>query len=305
MNKSKKIILTLLFVAITPFLFSQQMNVKVITKKIERTFNYKEGYEVNIEGERAEVFIESGDSKEINVIIELISKHPDQKIAEADLETLKYLTQKVKNKIYLRNYIKEKKGEKTRSTLSARYTIVLPENCPVYAKTYFGKVNINNLSNKVKVNSEFSQIGLDNIKGLIELRTRFGDVIGQRLDGNVDINARRADISLKEIIGQFNIQAYYGQINVYADNGLVDLNIKGEKTDVYLFNPNLQSFSYALAAQHGEIQFPSNLNYKVLQSSQEVKKLEYRPKEEFYPGVTISVSFGNIHIDKTPSSEFR
>lgn len=276
---------------------AQSTTLQVITKRIEKVFAYKDGYEVNIEGEKANVVIETWDKPEINVLIELTAKHSDKTIAEKDLEYMKFLAQRVKRNIYIRNYVSLPEGTtKPESTLSARYTIKLPEECPVYLKNYFGIARISNLSNRLRVNSQFTSIGLDNIQGFIDLRTRFGDLLGERLDGNVKIEARRSNITLRELKGRYDIKTQYGILEIFADHNLVDLNIEAEKSDVFLFNISPELFAYNIVAQHGNISMPNFMPFNFLENTVALKKANFKPKQEYFANITITISFGNLIV---------
>ncbi|GJM32556.1 MAG: hypothetical protein DHS20C18_15570 [Saprospiraceae bacterium] len=276
-----------------------QTTQQVITKTIEKSFAYKKGYEVNIEGEKAEVTINTWDKAEVSVHMEIIAKHPKKDIAERDIEKVKYLTQRIKNKIYLRNYASIEAGETAiEASLSAKYTIYLPKDCPVYLKNYFGTATVSNLNNRLRINGQFSTIGLENIEGFIDVTTRFGDLLAQHLNGQMKINARRSDITLSDIKGSYDIQAQYGVIKIFSDDDLVDLRIDAEKSDVFLYNPNPALFSYALTANHGNISLPNTLKADLKENTPDIKKVEFRPRQELYPSITISVTFGNISVEK-------
>lgn len=278
---------------------SAQVKVQVITKKMEKSFTYRNGYEVNVEGEKAEVIVESWDKDEIKVELELTAQHPDKAVAEKELESIKYVADKVKNKIYLRNYLSKKEGEpEPQSQLSAKYTIYVPEKCPVYVKNYFGTINISNLFNSVKINSQFSKIALDNLQGIMDITTRFGDIIGDNLDGEMMLNARRSDVSLKNIKGRYDLTTQYGIVKLWASKELLSLNIHADKSDVFLYNVNPTQFAYNLTAQNGTIEFPNNLKYTTLQNNKEVKRIQFKPVTEYYATITVSVSFGNIFVGK-------
>lgn len=273
-----------------------QTTLKVVTETIEKTFDYKKGDEVNIEGEKADVSIESWRKNKVFIKIELISKNADKKVAKSDLKYLKYEVRRIKNKIYIRNFRSEK-GAK--SSLSVKYTIYLPEECPVYLKNHFGVASISNLSNKLRINSQFSKIDLVNIQGLMEVTTRFGDIIGERLNGRMSINARRSNIMLSDIKGHYDIQAQYGMIKIFSDDELLDLKIDAEKADVFLFSTNPAIFGYALTSKQGNINLPEYFEVKELENTQILKQVEVRPvQQEYYHNITIRVTFGDITVAK-------
>ena len=279
---------------------AQTTNLHVITKRLEKTFPYREAYELNIEGEKADVLIETWDKPEIAVTLELIAKHPDRKVAEADLEKIRYLAERVKNKIYLRNYIALKEGEEQpKSNLHARYTIQVPEDCPVYLKNYFGVANVANLRNRFRFQGEFSTIGMENLGGTVDLTTRFGEINAKAVGGQVDMDTRRTDINLEQIAGRYNIRAAYGEIRILsAARELIDLNIEADKSQVSLFDPRLLEYGYTLTAQHGQVYFPSDLKLEFMKDTEEIKQVDFQPRQEYYPNITISVTFGDIRLKK-------
>ena len=134
---------------------AQSTTLQVVTKKIDKTYTYKPGYELNIEGEKAEIIIETWNKAEIDIQLELVAKNEDQAIAKKDLEQIKHVFQRVQNKIYIRNYISGSDPDNPKSsTLSAKYIIRLPEECPVYLKNYFGEANVANLTNRFRFMGE-------------------------------------------------------------------------------------------------------------------------------------------------------
>lgn len=277
-----------------------QVRVQVVTKKIERTFAYRPGYEVNLEGDNAEVYIESWDKDEIRIELELIAKHPNQTIAEKDLERIKFLAERAKRQIFLRNYVSTAAGEaKPQSKLSARYVITLPEECPVYVKNYFGETNVRNLTNRLRVASEFSKIELENIQGQIDMRTKFGDITGEKLDGTVTINSRRSNITLRDLKGTYDITAQYGILKFFAEQHLINLSVDAEKSDVYFYTSKPDIYGYTLTAEHGSIEVPEKLNFKFIENSEPLKQVTFRPPaREYFASVTIRVTFGELAVEE-------
>jgi len=275
-----------------------QTAMQVVTKVIEKTIPYKNGYEVNIEGDKAEILVETWEKNEVKVLIELISKHPDKSIAERDLKAMKYAADQHGDNLYFRNYISVPEGSKQpESDLKAIYTITLPADCPVYLKNHFGLTNVSNLTNALRIQSEFSKIWLENLRGRIGINTRFGDVEGKYIDGDVSINSRRSDITLHEIRGNWDINSYYGIIKLFTDpnQNLLSLNIDAEKSDVYFFDPFPSVYGYTLTAHYGNISVPNELKFNYLENSKQLKKAIFSSRVA-NGSVSIKISFGDIII---------
>jgi hypothetical protein len=280
--------------------WAQDDKLQVVTKRVDRDFAYREGYVVNIDGIKAEVDIETWEKSSIKVQIDLIAKHPNKQQAEKDLEQMKYLAQRDKNNIYLRNYLQSgQDGKEPESQMKVIYHVYLPANCPVYLKNAYGQAEVSNLINSLRVNSRFSKIQLENIKGMIDLNTNFGDIFAEKLDGNISIVSRRSDITLKEMRGRYNVKAEYGILNFYATDELVNFNLVADRSRVFFHNFNPATFAYNLSVQHGRVDYPNDLKFKFLEMKDSgIKKVTFRPNKEYYPNVTISISFGDLHIGK-------
>lgn len=280
-------------------LSAQTTTYRVVTKKIEKSFPYRNGYEVNIDGEKAEVTIESWDRQEIGIILELSAKHPDRNRAEADLEAMRYQADRVKNSIYLRNYLSPEANQpKPESVFTARYTIHVPKECPVYLKNRFGEAKISDLANRLRINSEFTRLGLQNIQGMIDVYTRFGDLEGSQIDGAMTVNARRANLTLREIKGALDITAQYGILRLFADQQLTSLRINADKSEVFLFSPNPQLFAYSIQATHSDLRLPNELEFKLTEESTGLKKATFRPRQENFANITITITFGELSMGK-------
>ncbi|MEM9835580.1 MAG: DUF4097 family beta strand repeat-containing protein [Bacteroidota bacterium] len=270
---------------------------QVVTKTIEDTYQYKPGNEVAVEGEKAEIFVETWAKNEINIRLEMTAKHADLETAKRDLENLTFTTEKAGMKYFLKNSRLDKKA-RPKSELIVHYYITLPEECPVYLKSHFGAATISNLKNRLRINGEYSQINIDNVQGLLDIRTRFGDIFGEKIDGNVVINSRRSDIELIDVGGSFLINAQYGELKLSPNARLADLQINAEKSDVYLFDPTGSPLSYALTTTNGKMNLPGELPIVVLEESETTSNIRINSTREVVGQVKVSVAFGNLYFEK-------
>ncbi len=295
-----RIFLCLSFWSILHLGFAQNGTMQVVTKRIDKTFSYRDGYSLNIEGERAEVRVETWSKPEIKVQIELSAKHSKKEQAEKDLEKMRYITNKEKNKIYLRNYLDVPEGSpEPQSQMKVVYIILMPEECPIYIKNNYGLIDAKDLMSSLKLNTRFSRIGLENIMGDIDINTSFGDLFADKLDGNIKVASRRSDITLKHMRGRYDIDAQYGILNFFATEGLLDFNLNADKSTVFFHNLYPNAFSYNLSVQNGRVDYPNELKFKLLDMKDTgIKKITFKPNKEYYPNVTISITFGDLFIGK-------
>jgi hypothetical protein len=297
MKKFLKFLTPLFCMAVAVGLHAQT-TFQVVTKTVENTFPYLNGNEVNIEGEKAEIQVETWKRNEVKVLVEIIAKHPDKKTAQSDLEMMVYTSEQHGKKLYFRNYISVPQGKKKpASDLKVIYTITLPEDCPVYLKNNYGLTHVSNLTNTLRINSEFSKIGLENLRGKIGISTRFGDVEGKDIDGDVTINSRRSDLTLHDIKGTWNINSQYGILKFFTNPSpeLLTLNIDAEKSDVYFFDPKPNFYGYTLTAHYGNISVPNDLKFNYLENTDQLKKAIFSSKIGS-SNISIKISFGDITI---------
>ncbi len=278
-----------------------QTTLQVVTMTVNKSFKYEEGAEVNIEGQKAEINIKTWDKDEIKVVIELTAKHPEKAIAKSDLQKIKYLATRLKNKVYLRNYLDTGNGN-PQSLLVVKYNITLPKDCPVYLKNHFGIASLSNLTNRLRINSSFTQIALRELSGFLDVKTRFGDLEGHDLNTKASIQSRRSNINLHNIQGEFDIQAQYGVIRVFANPLLASLKIDADKADVYTFTPQPERVAYNLQTLSTNLNLPEDLKVEYENedaAADQVQKMTYKPSnQEFYSFFQINVKFGELKVAK-------
>ncbi len=276
---------------------AQEIVLQVVTKSVEKTFPYQTGNELIVEGEKAEIKIITWDNPEIHVSVDVVSKHPERITAEADLEKMNLELAQKGVEIVIRNFVNKDDKEGVVSNIRAKYTIKVPAECPVVLDNYFGHAVIQDLDNSLYLNSEFTTIGLNNIKGKVGIQTRFGDIAGEAIEGDVNITAHRSNITLSRLGGTFNIDAKYGTLKIYAEQSNINLNINAEKSDVYFFDTTPSFYNYDLQAHNGVISVPNLMDFDFEEKSQQVQRASFKPSDELGGvRVAINVSFGEIKI---------
>ena len=292
-------LLPLLLSLLTAVTLSAQTDYReVVTKTIEDTYDYRTGSELAVEGEKAEIFVETWSKPKIHVRVVMRSRHRLLEQAEADLQNLEFVTEVAGQKIFLKNKRRDEEHQ-PKSDLTVEYFITLPEECPVYLKSHFGGATISNLRNRLRINGEFSAINIDNVEGLLDIRTRFGDITGEKIDGNVVINARRSDINLLDVGGSFTINAQYGELRLSPNLNMRDLRVNADKSDVYIYEPDGgERLAYELASNNGELILPDNRQLVELERTNEWRRIQIGPGGERTGTITASVTFGDLHLAK-------
>ncbi len=283
------------FLVLISFQAQAQTVLGVVSKAVEKEFPFKIGQMVVVEGERAEIKIETWEKNTISVKLTLIAKHPQKATAEKELKSFDFSFEDKGDKLVLRNYYAN--STKATSELSAVYTVIVPTECPVQMSNYFGKTDVQDLSNSFEIDSKFGPVAMTNLSGIIDVSSRFGDIFGDFLSGKVKIESHRSNITLKHLEGSFDINSKYGIIKIFADNKIIDLNIEAEKSDVYLFNPDPSEFGYDLLAHFGDITVPEDLKINFVEKNDKMSHAVRAPGTQF-PGVFVKITFGDIIVKK-------
>lgn len=271
-----------------------QGSLKVVSKRIDKSFPFQDAYRLNIDGEKAEVSIETWDKALISVQMEIIAKNTDKDVALSDLEKMKYVMQKVKNNLYVRNYLSDE-GYGTSSLLKVIYLIKVPASCPVYLKNNYGVASVKNLDNQIKINSRFSKIGLENIRGNMFIESVFGDLLGSELWGDLNLNARRSDMFLQKLYGNVAINAEYGLIKLMLDEKLRSLNLNATQSEVIILGENPFRMGMDIQVKNGDLDFPLHPSHKVKEQKELNLKTLFIPaaRDQRVP-VTIRINLGDL-----------
>jgi hypothetical protein len=271
-----------------------QSTLKVVSKRIDKSFSYQEAYSLNIDGEKAEVSIETWNKQIVQVQMEITSRNVDKEKAARDIEKMKYMMQRVKNNLYVRNYLLND-GENSSSLLKVVYIIKVPENCPVYLKNNYGIASVKNLNNQIRINSRFSKIGLENIRGNMKIESVFGDLLGSDLWGDLTLNARRSDMFFQKLYGNVNINAEYGLIKLLLDHKLKSLHLNAINSEVFMLGENPFQMGMDIQVKNGQLDFPLHPKFKVKEQKELGLKTLLIPaaKEQQIP-VTIRINLGDL-----------
>lgn len=270
-----------------------QTTLQVVTQTVQKTVKWKPGYEVEINGEKAEVLVEPASGNTINVRAELSAKHPVLDSASADVKAWKFVVSTVGKKIYIRAYIGLPAGKPLPvSNLKAKITVSLPPQCPVNLRNKFGQARLDGLQGAVALSGEFCAFTLSNLSGKVQIDSRYGDVTGQNLGGPVQVDARRADVSLSNLRQACRVHSEYGAVRVDAGRDSGSLTVNATKSDVTINVPAQPRHNFTLNAQYGQVQVAKNLPFK----SENAGKASWQ-QGQGRPEINVTTTFGKIIIE--------
>lgn len=268
-----------------------QTTLQVVTKSIEKTFPITPT--LVIEAEKADIELITWEKDEIQARIELIAKHPDRNTAKNDLGMMKYVADKMADKILLRNYLVIKSNsEKPGSNFKAKYIIHLPENLKVTIQNSFGKVLVQGKYSQLNIKSEFCILDLQKAEGNAKLETYYGEVHSKNFNGTSTIKSERSELFFQQLSGINSINAQYGKIEIESVANLKSLTINAKKTEINLKIP-LQNHGFNIESKYGKMSLPEG--FKWLHNTDDSKAATYNLSA--ISKINIQNSFGNISIN--------
>ena len=274
-----------------------QVKVQVVTQKITKSINWKQGMALWVHAERAEIYCTTHASSTIKFDVEFIAKNESRKAAETDLKKMKWLNETVGKKVFLRNYIELDRNEsKPESDIKVIYHIKVPESCAVNINNYFGKINIENMNSELTINSEFSKINLGRIGGKITIKTNFGDISAHKISGVMQIESIRSDIDLLDVAGVLDLQSKLADIRINDIEEISKIIIDAEKSKINLKIKDYNKFSFNLDLYKSELAKPDNMKLVFTKNEKETIKAGFNLAAD-HTQIDIKLNTGNLTIE--------
>jgi len=270
-----------------------QGTLQVATKTVEKTIGTPAVRTLHINAEKAEIELVAWEKPEIQIVLELSSRHPNKATATTDLGKFQYLADRNGKDYYLRNYILLKEGDsKPLSNLKARYTIHLPASCEIDLKNSFGTILLKGLTNNLQLKADFCTTTISNLQGKGFLATTFGELKGNEITGSFSFSSDHTNLRLERIGGAIKMDALYGNVEIYPSPGLTSLAIQSKKTVVTLLTKNWQQFDYNINGAYTTMKLPNGFKWK--RNTSDFKDAFFSKNQ--LANVQINSEFGDLTI---------
>jgi len=215
-------IVTSIYFSVT---LTAQTKIQVVSRSINRSFNYSAGTIIQVNGEKAQIKVRPSINKQINVVITLISKNPSQHDAESDVKYCNYSINESAGKIIISNNFDVKKGYKEiSSNLSAKIELEIPGDLTLTIRDIYGMIDLKDVKATWIISNDFGPLNFQNIKGTLNITSNYGDISGSGINAPTSIEAKNSDIFLKNFNKMISIKNQYGNITLEQPNAPVDIN---------------------------------------------------------------------------------
>jgi hypothetical protein len=291
----QKILIWALFLSAAEHSYAQT-TLKVVTKNIQKTVNWKAGQEVWVNSEKAEIEIAPTNDNTIRIQAELSTKHPNPDSARLDLEAWQFVVSTIGKKIYIRAYIGVTSGKALpTSNFKASLKITLPAACPVNLANKYGKAHLEKLDGAISLSGEFCQFKLEYLKGKVDVNSRYGNVEGRHLSGPLEVQIKRADVFLSGTSNSCNLTSEYGKVTMETSAQTGNVAIVSNKSEVTLVpGPNNQH-NFDLKNTYGSLSIQKNLPF-VVENPDKNTHLATLKKNGQQREIKVNAVFGQLTI---------
>jgi hypothetical protein len=261
------------------FLFkTTAQNLQVVTKTIQKEIAYASGTKINLNAQKADVFIKGKNQDKITITVKLIAKNSDKNTAEKELSYLNYEIKNSPNMIDLSNaYIMPKSLGKLKSQVKTIYEITLPNKSNVLIVNSFGETNINSFSGNLSIKFNYGRLTMTDIEGKIDIDSNYGDIEAESISGMLLCKSVKAESIFTNIIGNATIEAKYGSLKINLLSATTRLNVDAARCEIELSVKRFEDFKFDASNQFEKINVPPNFKGFV-SNFRNLETLLYEPK---------------------------
>jgi hypothetical protein len=282
-----------------------QTTLQVVTKKIEKVFEYTTSTNLLIRAEKGVIDIKPCKENKVIVEINIIVKNKDLNIAKKELEYIKWSSFQNYNVVQLSNTINLPKNITLESIVRVEYIIQVPQGVNLTIQNSFGQVKMSDITCIGRIDIQYCDLIMKNVSGTGKITSNIGDLNFYNVNGNIQITSRYSKLMVTDPQGIYDVSSTYGDVQLNINKNFVSLNLKTERCDVFISNKTCQEINLNLENKYGELNVLESCYIKNKVKLQKVSessapnitnKYNYTAGDK-YPKVKITSVFGNITLN--------
>ncbi|GAB2957310.1 hypothetical protein GCM10027048_24770 [Hymenobacter coalescens] len=238
-----------------------QVKVQVVTRTVEQTLPCPISSLVRIRAEKATLRVQAWDKPTVHVVLRLVARHPEREVAEKDLPVARYQMAKTGTLIELVNYFSVPAGAPAiRSDLRAEFTVMMPADTPLEVVNAYGHTTLTGLAGRQKLEQDFGQVTLQDLRGSLQATVRFADINGTNTNMALSCDADKSAVRLLAAGGNYAIRNRYGSVTIEPTAELRSMDVAAERAEVKVTVPQTGLFNYVLSTNRGTLTVPAALS---------------------------------------------
>lgn len=286
-----KILLLIFYLAIFQGLeLVAQKKLQVVTKTIQKTYGYAKGDILIVQGEKADVKVTGSDANEIEVTIKLISKALSRDVAIKELEQAKYVSEKKKQELNLKNYfVKHRDKENFEAVLSASFEIKIPKQMELRVTSRYGLIDLSFLTGIINLDTKYCKLKLSDldVRGIV--KGYFGDLNMSNIEGNSSFDLKHVKTEIKGRSEGVSINTNLGDVKIQNFSVIDRLEINGIKSDITVEGVTLETYFFDLETEFGKVYLPD-------QPKNNSQLSAWKYGDESKPKIQLKTKFGDIKL---------
>jgi len=258
-----------------------------------------------INTERGIISVKGWDSSVVKVVLKLVSKNIDPKIARKELEYMSYSITKIRYSVFITNSMTlPQANQEISSVILAEYEIFVPIKTEIRVNDQFGKLEIENVQGFLFGELKYSDLSLNRKSGNINLIITIGDFNCSKSQINGILKTRHSNISINETSGRLQLETDYGTLRLAYGNEPLRFGIQSNATDIFIEHSNCYPLELDLTGTYCPLKISDNCytpkkiflqsNYQP-DSDQNEWKLIYLPPDKT-TRLKISAKFGTLNL---------
>ncbi len=265
-----------------------QTKVEVITKTVEDQFIYRTGETVKVEGNAAQLRIQSWDQQEVKVVMKLISKGLDRKIAQKELAYQKYVIDRINDTHVIRNYLLLPKGLEKLSTIQETVIEVwVPKSLRLEVSNRFGATELFELAGNLTIANEYGDLLLEKLNADLVVNSIFGDMKLTSYSGDLTCTLEHSTFFSDGFMGSATMKTKLGDVEWTGLQNVKTIRLEAQQSNVTFQGIQTEAYHWKVKTRFGSIQFEG-------QSAE--KKMEVGSFA--LPSIDVTTDFGEIIINR-------
>ena len=248
---------------------SSQTITQTVTRSYMQNINCSAATTFAINAEKASIVVTGWNNNYIEVRLNFFATHPDKKIAERELNFMRYAIVQEKDLIELRNiFVLPAAIDHIQSKLEIKMEIFVPAKNKLQITNKYGEISLIQLSGNIQVNISFGDLHFTDIAGQVTLGANYSDIRGSHLHTTfLNCTDEKSKLSLDlDGGGSYSFNSKHGDLDLSLKN-INTLTIKSNRSDITIRPQNMDACRYKITCTDGTLYLPEKYTNRLIKKA--------------------------------------
>jgi hypothetical protein len=250
----------LLFILLLlPYFVASQQKVKVVTRVIERTYNYPHEFLLEIDAEKADITIETHTGNTVELVLKQTVKNSSEELARLHLDAHKFTDNREKDRLFLKNHILfAEESHAKGSIFRNEYSLRIPVGCHLKIKNSLGNILITGASKSISLDITYGKAGLQNCKSTFNCAIELGELTLTGGTLNATVTSNNSRVKIQSVTGTVKGDFTFGSLSLFLSGAPLVTQINTRYCETTVINKSDDSYKLSLSTQGGKINVMNN-----------------------------------------------